>query len=63
MKWFAIFIMLAFYGLAFSTIGGILTSGYTVSLAITTAVLEVTIGIIIARAMLRSTIQSKGHKP
>ena len=53
MTWLAAFIMLAFYGLAVCTIGGILTSGFTVDLAITTAILEVTVGIIIARAMCR----------
>ena len=54
MKWLAAFTMLAFYGLAVCTIGGTLTSGFTSGFAITTAILEVTVGMIIARAMLRS---------
>jgi len=43
--------MLAFYGLAICTIGGMLTNGISTSLAMMTAALEVTIGVMIARAM------------
>lgn len=47
----AAFIMLAFYGLAICTMGGILTSGLAFSLAITVAIVEVTVGMIVARAV------------
>ena len=54
MKSLATINMLAFYGLAVCTIGGTLTSGFTFSFAFTAAILEVTIGMIITREILRS---------
>ena len=45
----AAFIMLAFYGLAICTMGGILSSGLAFGLAITVAIVEVKAGMIIAR--------------
>ena len=51
MIWVAVLMMLAFYGLAVCTIGGMVTSGISAGLAMVTAVLEVTVGIIIVRAM------------
>ena len=50
MIWLAALMMLAFYGLAICTIGGMLTSGISGSLTMMTAVLEVTVGVIIVRA-------------
>ena len=57
MIWLAAFIMLAFYGLAVCTIGGMVTSGISAGLAMATAVLEVTVGIIIVRALYKVTQQ------
>jgi len=51
MVWLMALLMLAFYGLALCTIGGMLTSGISASLAMVVAVLEVIIGVVIARAM------------
>ncbi len=51
MIWLMALLMLAFYGLALSTIGGMVTSGISASLAMAVAVLEVIIGVVIARAM------------
>ena len=51
MSWLVALMMLLFYGLAVCTIGGMVTSGISAGLAIATAVLEVTLGIIIVRAM------------
>ena len=51
MIWLMALIMLLFYGLAVCTIGGMLTSGISAGLAMATAVLEVTLGVIIVRAM------------
>ena len=53
MIWLTAFMMLAFYGLAVCTIGGMVTGGIGVGLALATAVLEITVGIIIARVMCR----------
>ena len=53
MIWLAAFVMLLFYGLAVCTIGGMVTSGISAGLAMATAVLEVTVGVIIARMMYR----------
>jgi len=49
--WLVALVMLAFYGLAICTIGGMLTNGISTTLAMLTAVLEVTMGVMIARAM------------
>ena len=54
MIWFAALMMLLFYGLAVCTIGGMVTSGISASLAMATAVLEVVVGMIIARVMYRA---------
>ncbi|MFC1964714.1 hypothetical protein ACFLWG_01745 [Chloroflexota bacterium] len=54
MTLFATITMLLFYVLAVCTIGGTLASGFTFGFAITAAILEVTVGMIIARAMYRS---------
>ncbi|MFC2002056.1 hypothetical protein ACFLUZ_06120 [Chloroflexota bacterium] len=51
MLWLVALMMLLFYGLAVCTIGGMVTSGISAGLAIATAVLEVTLGIIIVRVM------------
>ena len=51
MSWLVALMMLLFYGLAVCTIGGMVTNGISAGLAIATAVLEVTLGIIIVRAM------------
>jgi len=51
MIWLMALLMLAFYGLALCTIGGMVTSGISTSLAMAIAVLEVIIGAVIARAM------------
>ena len=59
MMWLVAFTMLAFYGLAVCTIGITLTSGFTFGFAFTAAILEVTIGMIIARAMVRSAGTSR----
>ena len=53
MSWLMALVMLAFYGLAICTIGGMLTIGINAGLAIATAVMELTVGTIIARAMYR----------
>ena len=54
MIWLAALMMLLFYGLAVCTIGGMMTSGIHAGLAMVTAVLVVTIGVIIARVMHRA---------
>jgi len=54
MMWLMALLMLAFYGLALCTIGGMVTSGISAGLAMAVAVLEVIIGAVIARAMYRS---------
>jgi len=55
MIWLMALIMLAFYGLAICTIGGMVANGISASLAVVVAVLEVIIGTVIARVMyLRS---------
>ena len=51
MIWLMALLMLAFYGLALCTIGGMVTSGISASLAMAVAVLEVIIGAVIARAV------------
>ncbi len=51
--WFVALIMLLFYGLAVFTIGGMLANGISATLAMTTATLEVILGVIIVRAMYR----------
>ena len=51
MIWLVALVMLAFYGLAVCTIGGMLTNGISTTLAMVTAVLEVTLGVMIARVM------------
>ena len=51
MIWSAIIMMLAFYAFAVYTIGGMVTSGISVGLAMTAAALEVIVGILIARVM------------
>lgn len=51
MIWLVALVMLAFYGLAICTIDGMLTNGISTTLTMLTAVLEVTMGVIIARAM------------
>ena len=53
MVWLAALMMLLFYGLAVCTIGGMVTIGISASLAMVIAVLEVTVGVTIARAMCR----------
>ena len=53
MIWLMAFTMLAFYGLAVSTISGMVANGINTSLAMATGVLEVIIGMIIVRAMHR----------
>ena len=52
--WLAALMMLLFYGLAVCTIGGMMAIGMPAELAMVTAVLVVTIGVIIARAMHRA---------
>jgi hypothetical protein len=44
-------LMLAFYGLALCTIGGMVASGISAGMAMAVAVLEVIIGVVIARAI------------
>ena len=51
MIWLMALLMLAFYGLALCTIGGMVTNGISASLAVTVAVFEIIIGTLIARAM------------
>ena len=51
MIWLVALMMLMFYGLAVCTIGGMLTSGISAGLAMTVAILEVIVGVIIVRAM------------
>ena len=51
--WVIALTMLLFYGLAVCTIGGMVTSGINAGLAMAIAVLEVTTGIILVRAMHR----------
>ena len=51
--WFVALIMLLFYGLAVCTIGGMVTNGISATMAMTTATLEVILGVIIVRAMYR----------
>ena len=51
--WIIALTMLLFYGLAVCTIGGMVTSGINAGLAMAIAVLEVTTGIILVRAMHR----------
>ena len=51
MIWLVALVMLAFYGLAVCTIGGMLTKGISTSLVMVTAALEVTMGVMIARVM------------
>ena len=51
--WVIALTMLLFYGLAVCTIGGMVTSGMDVGLAMAIAVLEVTAGMILIRAMHR----------
>ncbi|MFC2067313.1 hypothetical protein ACFLUO_09785 [Chloroflexota bacterium] len=53
MIWLMALMMLASYGLAVCTIGGMVTNGINTSLAMATGALEVIIGVIIARAMYR----------
>ncbi|MFC1981389.1 hypothetical protein ACFLVN_04000 [Chloroflexota bacterium] len=55
MIWLIALMMLAFYGLAVSTISGMVTNGINTSLAMATSILEVIIGVIIIRAMYRQT--------
>ena len=54
MVWSAIIMMLAFYAFAVYTIGGMVTSGISVGLAMTAAALEVIVGILIARVMCKA---------
>ena len=51
MMWLVALMTLLFYGLAVCTIGGMVTSGISAGLAMAAAVLEVTLGVIIIRAM------------
>ena len=51
MAWIMALLMLAVYGLALCTIGGMITSGISASLAMAVAVMEVIIGVVIARAI------------
>ena len=51
MKILTAFVMLAFYGLAVCTVGGMLTSGFTADFAVMSAVAQTTIGIVIVRMM------------
>ena len=51
--WFVALIMLLFYGLAVCTIVGMVTIGTSATIAMTTATLEVILGVIIVRAMYR----------
>ena len=53
MIWLMALMMLAVYGLAVSTIGGMVTNGINTSLAMATGVFEVIVGVIIVRAMCR----------
>ena len=54
MMWLAALTILLFQGLAVCTIGAMLTAGMGMGAAMTTAVAEVILGVIIARAMYRS---------
>lgn len=51
MIWVMALLMLAFYGLALCTIGGMVSSGISASVAMATAVLEIIVGVVIARAI------------
>ena len=51
MIWLVAFTMLLFQALAICTIGGMVTNGISAGLAMATAVLELIIGVVIARAM------------
>ena len=53
MMWLVALTLLLFEGLAVCTIGGMMASGYSAGLAITTAVMELTVGVIIVRIMYR----------
>ena len=44
-------VMIAFYGLAVCTIGGMVTSGISSSFAMATAVFEIIVGVVIAKAI------------
>jgi len=54
MMWFVALIMLAFYGLAICTIGGMVTSGISAGLAMAAGVGEVIVGVIMARVVYRA---------
>ena len=54
MIWFVVLIMLAFEGLAVCTLGYMVTDGISAYLAMASAILIVTIGTVIARAMYRT---------
>ena len=54
MMWLAALTMLLFQGLAVCTIGAMLTAGMNMGVAMPTAIAEVMLGVIIARAMYRS---------
>ena len=60
MMWRATFLMLAFYGLAVCTIFGMITRGFTSDFAVMAGVFEVTIGIIIVRALWR-LVESRNY--
>ena len=55
MIWLVALTMLLFEGLAVCIIGGMMASGYGAGLAMTTAVMELTVGVIIVRVMYRDT--------
>ncbi len=54
MIWLAALMMLLFYGLAVCTIGMMVMSGIHAGLAMATAVMVVTVGVLIARVMHRA---------
>lgn len=62
MIWLATFIMLAFYGLAVYTIGGMVTNGISAGLAVAAAILEIIVGVIIVRMMCRVAGSSHGSQ-
>ena len=51
MIWPAILMMLGFYGFAVYTLGGMVTSGFSAGLTLTTVALEIIVGILITRVM------------
>jgi len=57
MMWLVALTMISFQGLAVCIIGAMVTSGYSVGLAMATAIFELILGTILVRGMYRDALR------